>query len=228
MLYFLLTAVPRPRKGKKTMPEESRFRGGAAPKSILASTALVALALAMGLLATPAEATGITSAGQTGPGIIVTPVNQVVTLTDPVTFGPYGGFTASIDATNNLVLTANEFNQVYDVNFTTAGGSTDQLNGLSLGDTIGGTAAFQGTEYDTAGLAGNTVYYGLETFQSNVAFNLDTFMAENQGWVEISYAPLTVVKFALDPVPEPSSLSLFAVAVAAMLRRRKRKQSVAV
>jgi hypothetical protein len=195
----------------------------AAPKSILSWAALVALAVGVGLSPTPAAAQ--VTAGDTGSGVTVTQVNQQVTVQNPVTFGPDGGFTASIES-GDLTLTANGLNQLDDVTF---GAPPDQLNDLSLDEPIGGTQETEGTEYNTASLEG-AVYYGLETYQDEVDFNLAAFVAENQGWVEIDYDedPITVVEYGLAAIPEPASLSLFAIGVLAVLRRHRRKQAAAV
>jgi hypothetical protein len=214
----------------KTKPERS-----IAMQPLLASAGAAALTLGMAAAATPANAIivtpnndNVTTAGETGPGITVVTVDQTVTATNTVSFGPELGedstspdFTASLDAGGNLVITSNKIgSNVLNVDAT----SGDLLD-LGLGGAIPGSGSFEGsgTEPNTATLeSGDTdVYYGLE-------FAFGQFGGEDQGWVEVAYDQPVILQYAYgSSVPEPGSLSLFAVGAAAVLARRRRKPATA-
>lgn len=190
-------------------------------------TAGAVAALALGLapnaqaITIPTFNDNVQTAGQTGPGIVVVPLDQTVTATNSVTFGAFGldNFTASLSPLDgNLDLTA-DAGSIKVVGCTgTECPAPPQLYDLALGDSLSnGVPSTVGEEYGTASFdqLGKTVFYSLEFF---------TPQEIDQGWLEISFDDPTLDAFAYG-VPEPGSLSLFAVGASALLLRRRRKSA---
>ncbi len=203
-------------------------------KKFIACSSMLALAVGMG--ATPAQASLITTSFTAG---------QQSTLNSggTVTFGPTGhttAFSASYDTSGTLDL----FNLTgagnSEVAATSVCSTNCKLETFNPGDQVNGTDSFTSTaDFKTNGVSppsdGN-YYFGLD-YRPNGQNPSNTY-----GWAEITLnaGAITLDEFAFEDttntaapipaaaaVPEPGTLSLFAVGAAAVLARRKRKKAEA-
>jgi hypothetical protein len=181
----------------------------------VASTSVLALALGMGIGINPAQAAlEITSFTQAE--------NEAFLEGQSVTFGPEGGFTASLVG-DTFKLDGLGNNKVAETGFT--------LEILQPGDVVDGSLNFDTfSSINLASLGDGTYYFGLNAIPNALP---DPF-----GWIEISLdgdIP-TLERFAFQDnpidgaiipsaIPEPAMLPLFAVGAAAVLAARRRRRT---
>lgn len=203
----------------------------ATDRTLLASSAVIALALGAGLSAWPAEASVIVT--QFAPGTVLNTGNSLG-------FGIGGNddfFAAQITVDFSIpgvtnpafLLAGNDDNQVAVKDSCTAPGCLLPLHG---GEIIDGSRSFANSDVvPNIFVKGDSVYFGLD-------FVLDD--GEHYGWLNASFDPdlglPTLEAWAYEteagtgitiPAPEPGSLSLLAFGAAAVLARRRRQRSKA-